>query len=75
MAKKKPQTRSAKSTNQNKFLTKSPEKTDRSRGCFYVRKLKSGKWNLYFESWKDGKKKPRSVDKPSQTRYFQNLIF
>ncbi|MBK7963019.1 MAG: hypothetical protein IPK04_18585 [Bdellovibrionales bacterium] len=57
MAKKKPQTRSAKSTNQNKFLTKSPEKTDRSRGCFYVRKLKSGKWNLYFESWKDGNKK------------------
>lgn len=61
MAKKKPKSRSAKSKIQNKFLTKSPLETDRSRGCYYVRKLKSGKWNLYFESWKNGEKEPEFI--------------
>ena len=61
MAKKKPQSGSIKSKIQNKFLTKTPQKTDRSRGCFYVRKLKSGKWNLYFESWKNGEKKQELI--------------
>ncbi len=61
MAKKKPKSKPVRSKIQDKFLTKSPRETDRSRGCYYVRKLKSGKWNLYFESWKNGEKKQELI--------------
>jgi len=68
MAKKKDQkTKSVKKEKSKNYQTRTPEKTLRSKGCFYSHKREKAdgsiSWRVVFESWRDGKPKKEIVPK------------
>nr|BFD65092.1 hypothetical protein HAGR004_01140 [Bdellovibrio sp. HAGR004] len=67
MAKKKDQKTKSVNTKQSKSSEinpdlKSPEKTLKSRGTFWVNERENGKWRVLFQNWSGGKKqKPEQI--------------